>query len=62
MKTKNKLISEYQQLTTATQIIHQRYQDNQIDLDDTIEELRPIRMRMFAISSQLRVMKDEVCE
>jgi hypothetical protein len=62
MKTKNKLVSEYQQLTTATQIIHQRYNDNRIDLDDTIEELRPTRMRMYAISSQLRVMKDEFCE
>jgi sulfite reductase alpha subunit-like flavoprotein len=62
VETSTALELEYQHLTAATKIISQRYENSQIDLDDTIEELRPIRMRMYAISSQLKVKKDEVCE
>ena len=53
MENFNDLNSEYQQLVSATGSILQRFKDGYIDLDDIIEELRPIRMRMSWITSKL---------
>jgi len=53
MNAKVELESEREQLATATWSILRDYQDGQMDLDDIIEALRPIRMRMRRIDWQL---------
>ena len=53
MKNNTALDAERQQLTASAQSILQCFKEGKIDLDDVIEELRPIRMRMHDIRCQL---------
>lgn len=53
MNTRDELKGERQRLAAATEAILRDYQDGQMDLDDIIEALRPIRMRMRWIDWQL---------
>lgn len=45
---------ERRHLERAVMPILQRYEDGEIDLDDIIEELRPLRMRLYAINCRLK--------
>jgi len=53
METEEELETERQRLWTAVQAVLKRFGEAELDLDDTIEELRPIRMRVYKINCQL---------
>ncbi len=47
------LVEERQRNIAAARIVEKRYFSGEIDLDDSIEELRPIRMRNYGINCLL---------
>jgi hypothetical protein len=53
-----KLKSERQQLVSAAQLVRSRFRAGEIDIDDAIEELRPIRLRIFEIDCLLKGMNN----
>ncbi len=55
----NSLVEERQRNIQAAQIIEHRFFGGEIDIDDSIEELRPLRMRNYAINCQLIEMAED---
>ncbi len=47
------LLEERHRNIRAARIIEKRFFGGEIDIDDSIEELRPLRMRNYAINCQL---------
>ena len=60
MQKGSMLEAERRHLERAVGPILQRYEDGESDLDDIIEELRPVRMRLSAISCQLKENADPI--